>query len=132
MECFNIFWTQIRADKIGVLLLPLSDSIRVQRFYSRDSRRSYGPRLGFEMKRYLVLAMRKPEFTDAVVVPHLEFLDVLRQAGQLEMTGGFSDKTGGAYVLQADSLAEAQAIADADPLITSGSSVLTVYEWNTR
>ena len=84
------------------------------------------------MKRYLVLAMRKPEFTDAVVVPHLEFLGALRQAGQLEMTGGFSDKTGGAYVLQVESLAEAQAIADADPLVTTGSSVLTVYEWNTR
>ena len=48
------------------------------------------------------------------------------------MTGGFSDKTGGAYVLQVDSLAEAQAIADTDPLITTGSYVLTVYEWNTR
>ncbi len=84
------------------------------------------------MKRYLVMAMRKPEFTDAVVIPHLEFLDVLHQAGQLEMTGGFSDRTGGAYVLQVDSFAEAQAIADRDPLATTGSSVLTVYEWNTR
>ena len=84
------------------------------------------------MKRYLVLAMRKPEFTDAVVVPHLEFLDVLRQAGQLEMTGGFTDKSGGAYVLQVESLAVAQAIVDLDPLTTSGSSVVTVYEWNTR
>lgn len=84
------------------------------------------------MKRYLVLAMRKPEFNDAAVIPHLEFLDALRPAGQLEMTGGFSDKTGGAYVLQVDSLAIAQAIADADPLTTTGSSLLTVHEWNTR
>lgn len=84
------------------------------------------------MKRYLVMAMRKPEFNDAVVIPHLEFLDALRVAGQLEMTGGFSDKTGGAYVLQVDSLAVAQAIADSDPLTTTGSSLLTVYEWNTR
>lgn len=84
------------------------------------------------MKRYLVLAMRKAEFSEAVVAPHLEFLEVLRQAGQLEMTGGFSDKTGGAYVLQVDSLAAAQAIADADPLSITGSSLLTVYEWNTR
>ena len=84
------------------------------------------------MKRYLVMAMRKPEFSDAVFAPHLEFLDQLRQAGQLEMTGGFTDKSGGAYVLQVESLAVAQAIADADPLTTSGSSVVTVYEWNTR
>ena len=84
------------------------------------------------MKRYLVMAMRKPEFSDAVIAPHLEFLDQLRHAGQLEITGGFSDKSGGAYVLQLESLAAAQAIADVDPLTTSGSSVVTVYEWNTR
>lgn len=84
------------------------------------------------MKRYLVMAMRKPEFSDAVIASHLEFLDQLRQAGQLEMTGGFSDKSGGAYVLQVESLVVAQAIADLDPLTTSGSSVVTVYEWNTR
>ena len=43
------------------------------------------------MNRYLVMAMRKPEFSDAVIAPHLEFLVQLRQAGQLEMTGGFTD-----------------------------------------
>ena len=84
------------------------------------------------MNRYLVMAMRKPEFSDAVIAPHLEFLDQLHQAGQLEMTGGFTDKSGGAYVLQVESLAVAQAIVDLDPLTTSGSSVVTVYEWNTR
>ena len=84
------------------------------------------------MNRYLVMAMRKPEFSDAVIAPHLGFLDQLRQAGQLEMTGGFTDKSGGAYVLQVESLAVAQAIVDLDPLTTSGSSVVTVYEWNTR
>ena len=84
------------------------------------------------MNRYLVMAMRKPEFSDAVIAPHLEFLDQLRQAGQLEMTGGFTDKSGGAYVLQVESLAIAQAIAEVDPLTTSGSSAVTVYEWNTR
>lgn len=83
------------------------------------------------MTRYLVLAMRKPEFSDAVIAPHLAFLEQLRAAGQLEMTGGFSDKSGGAYVLKATSLDAAQAIAAADPLTTSGSSVVTVYEWNT-
>jgi uncharacterized protein YciI len=95
-------------------------------------RRSTFLNRGLEMKRYLVLAMRKPEFTDAAVTPHLEFLDALRQAGQLEMTGGFTDKAGGAYILKVDSLSTAQAIADSDPLTTTGSSTLTVYEWNTR
>lgn len=84
------------------------------------------------MKRYLVMAMRKPNFSDDVIAPHLAFLDKLRAAGQLEMTGGFSDKSGGAYVLNVESLAQAEAIAADDPLATSGSSLITVYEWNTR
>ena len=82
--------------------------------------------------RYLVMAMRKPDFSDEAVAPHLAFLDALRVEGKLEMTGGFSDKSGGAYVLLSASLEEAQALAAADPLTTSGSSVVTVYEWNTR
>jgi uncharacterized protein YciI len=85
---------------------------------------------GSAIKRYLVMAMRKPDFSEAVVAPHLMFLDGLRLAGKREMTGGFSDKSGGAYVLNVDTLAEALAIAAADPLATSDSSTLTVYEWN--
>lgn len=84
------------------------------------------------MKRYLVLAMRKPSFDEAVIAPHAAFLDDLRAVGKLEMTGGFSDGTGGAYLLNVASLAEAQAIVDADPLTTMGSSTITVHEWNTR
>lgn len=87
---------------------------------------------GSKTNRYLVMAMRKPNFSDDVVAPHLAFLDDLRSAGKLEMTGGFSDKSGGAYLLNVASLAEAQAIAAEDPLTTSDSSSLTVYEWNAR
>ena len=85
------------------------------------------------MIRYLVMAMRRPSFDDAVIAPHLAFLDELRAAGQLEMTGGFSDRSGGAYVLvNVASLDEAKAIAARDPLALTGTSDLTVYEWNTR
>ncbi|MCD7097316.1 YciI family protein [Stenotrophomonas sp. MMGLT7] len=85
------------------------------------------------MTHYLVLAMRKPDFDDAVVAPHRAFLDDLRGRGLLEITGGFSDGSGGAYVLKnVASLAEARAIAAADPLALHGSSDLVVHEWNTR
>ena len=85
------------------------------------------------MIRYLVIAMRRPSFDDAVIAPHLAFLDELRAAGQLDMTGGFSDRSGGAYVLvNVASLVEAKAIAARDPLTLTGTSDLTVYEWNTR
>ncbi|WP_367382727.1 YciI family protein [Stenotrophomonas cyclobalanopsidis] len=82
---------------------------------------------------YLVLAMRRPDFNVAAVQPHLDFLDALRERGQLQLTGGFSDGTGGAYVLcNVASLADAQAIVATDPLVTMQASQLTVHEWNTR
>ena len=83
-------------------------------------------------KRYLVIAMRTASFSDHVIAPHLAFLDALRADGKLHMTGGFSDKTGGAYVLNLGSLEEAHALVATDPLAISDASVLTVYEWNTR
>ena len=83
--------------------------------------------------RYLVLAMRRPQFDESVVAPHLAWLEELRARGQLAMTGGFADRSGGAYVLEnVASLAEAQALAASDPLATTGSSDPTVHEWNTR
>lgn len=83
------------------------------------------------MTHYLVVAMRKPDFDDAVVAPHLAFLDGLRARGLLVLTGGFSDGSGGAYVLKnLPGLAEAQALVATDPLALHGSSELTVHEWN--
>ena len=85
------------------------------------------------MKLYLVLAMRKPSFDDAVIAPHKAFLDVLSGKDQLHLTGGFSDGTGGAYVLKnVDTLDAAKAIVASDPLAIRGSSELTIHEWNTR
>ena len=80
-------------------------------------------------KRYLVLAMRKPAFDPAVVGPHLAFRDGLRPQGCLELAGAFGDRSGGAYVLQADDLEAARAIAYADPLHAAGASTVTVHEW---
>jgi len=86
------------------------------------------PELGDE-----VLAMRRPDFNDAAVQPHRDFLDALQAQGKLQLTGGFADGSGGAYVLcNVDSLAQAQAIVATDPLVTMQASDLTVHEWNTR
>ena len=85
------------------------------------------------MKLYLVLAMRKPSFDDAVIAPHIAFLNALSAENRLHLTGGFSDGTGGAYVLKnVDTLEAAQAIVASDPLAIQGSSELTIHEWNTR
>ena len=82
-----------------------------------------------ERHRYLVLAMRTPAFDASVIEPHRRFLDALRAQGRLELTGPFTDKSRGAYLLRAGSLAEANTIVATDPLATSGASRLSVYEW---
>jgi len=83
--------------------------------------------------RYLVVLMRRPGFDEALVAPHLAFLDDLRAQGVLELSGGFSDRSGGAYLLHGLSgLEEARAIAMRDPLVAQGASDLTVHEWNSR
>lgn len=82
---------------------------------------------------YLVVVKRTPAFRDDVAAEHVRFLDELRARGQLLLTGGFSDKSGGAYVLQevAD-LAAAQALVATDPLLVQGSATASIHEWNTR
>ena len=84
------------------------------------------------MLRYLVMTIRTPQFQPAVIEAHQAFLARLRQSGQLEMSGPFTDKTGGAYLIRAANFEEAKALAFTDPVHTTQSSVVTVYEWNTN
>lgn len=81
------------------------------------------------MRLYLVLAMRTPEFAASVIEPHRGFLAALREQGRLQLTGPFTDHSGGAYLLRAESLDEARAIVAGDPLALTGASSLTIKEW---
>ncbi|HET6435372.1 MAG TPA: YciI family protein [Xanthomonadaceae bacterium] len=83
------------------------------------------------MKRFLVLTLRRPQFDPALIAPHYAHLDGLRARGALELYGPFGDRSGGAYVLRAESLEQAQAMAFADPLHVTGASEVSVREWNT-
>jgi uncharacterized protein YciI len=82
--------------------------------------------------KYLVLAMRNLEFDPAMIPAHYEFLDGLRANGMLEQSGPFTDSSGGAYVLLAQSAHEAWSLAKRDPLHVSGCSTITVREWNAK
>ncbi|EKD98968.1 MAG: hypothetical protein ACD_23C00190G0001 [uncultured bacterium] len=84
------------------------------------------------MFRYLVMTFRTPQFQASVIDAHYAFLDRLRQQGQLELAGPFADKSGGAYLIKAANLEEARALAFSDPVHTSKSSIVTVYEWNAK
>lgn len=78
------------------------------------------------------MVMRNATFQQAAVEKHHEFLDQLRKEGKLEMTGSFGDKSGGAYLLNVETMKEAESLAFSDPLHTSDSSAVTVYEWNAK
>ncbi|MCY9127248.1 YciI family protein [Bacillus spizizenii] len=78
------------------------------------------------MNTYLMLTTRTDQFKQKHVAGHYEFSDRLQAEKRLKLFGPFSDATGGAYVIEAGSLEEAEEIGHADPLVTSGSSMLTI------
>ncbi len=81
---------------------------------------------------YLVTTSRTPQFQESVLPAHYAFLERLRQQRTLELAGPFTDKSGGAYIIRAETLEEAKAIIARDPLQTTKCSTLTVYEWNAK
>jgi uncharacterized protein YciI len=76
------------------------------------------------MNRYLVTTLRRPSVRSSVIKKHATVLDRLRVGGQLEL--------GGPYILWAENLEEARALALSDPVHTTGSSIVTVHEWGCR
>ena len=84
------------------------------------------------MFKYLITTFRTPQFDSSVIEAHYAFLNHLKQQGCLELAGPFTDKSGGAYVIKAKDLEEAKSIAFSDPVHTSQSSVVTVYEWDAK
>ena len=81
------------------------------------------------MQLYLVLTLRTAHFDPAVIPAHYAFLDDLKARGALAGFGPFTDTSGGAYLLRAQSLAQAEALASADPVHACGSSEVSVREW---
>lgn len=81
------------------------------------------------MNRYLVLLIRRPQLDLAVVPQHLAYLEQLRGEGRVELSGGFGDGSGGAYLLRAADLAEAMALVHGDPAHLSGGWDITLHEW---
>lgn len=84
------------------------------------------------MARFLLITTRTAQFNPDHLPAHYAHIDALRAKGCLELAGGWSDATGGAYLIQVQTRAEAEAIAAADPLIASGSSTIVVKEWNAK
>ena len=62
------------------------------------------------MRKYLVLAIRTSAYDPAVGEPHRQFLGDLRTRGMVQESGPFTDSTGGAYIVLAESRAAAEAV----------------------
>ncbi|MFF0492263.1 YciI family protein [Nocardia sp. NPDC003482] len=82
------------------------------------------------MRKYLVLALRTARWDESVIQPHRAWLADVRARDQLDCSGGFTDGSGGAYVVRAENLTAARELVSTDPIHTTGASELTVYEWD--
>lgn len=81
-----------------------------------------------DFTRYVILLRRNPgaDITPELMRRHVEHLKRLEERGQLVLCGPFSDRTGGMTIIRAVSLEAAQAVAQADPLVSSGMETYEV------
>ncbi|OED37612.1 hypothetical protein AB833_23040 [Chromatiales bacterium (ex Bugula neritina AB1)] len=77
----------------------------------------------------------KPEQLQQVLPSHLQYQAEQEQRGSLAFAGPLSDETGeqmngsGLIVYRAESLEAARALADADPMHSSGTRTYTLRRW---
>jgi uncharacterized protein YciI len=60
---------------------------------------------------------------------HIAYLQELKARGTLVLSGPFGDRTGGMVLVNAASRAEAESIAEADPLVANRVDVYELREW---
>jgi uncharacterized protein YciI len=70
----------------------------------------------------------KVEF-DRYVPAHLDYVQDLIDRGHRATTGYWGERGGGMMLFEAASLAEAQAIVRADPLVQNGCVKYELHEW---
>ena len=59
---------------------------------------------------------KRPSYRPA----HLEHLERLQKQGQLVCAGPFTDKAGSLVIIEADTMEQAESIANGDPYLTHG------------
>jgi len=85
------------------------------------------------MKFYAALLMMKdPEKNKTYRPQHLEFLEKNTKEGKIFARGRFADNSGGMVIYKAESFEEAEAMAKADPLVTTGARSLELHEWDMK
>lgn len=82
-------------------------------------------------KLYVILLANTPGQTRTFehVQAHVQHLTELERDNRLVLCGPFADFPGGMVIIRADSLEEAQALAEQDPFVASGVSGYEVRTW---
>jgi uncharacterized protein len=82
--------------------------------------------------KYIIILSSEPNQNDVdaeLVEAHENFLDFLNSQGKLFASGPFMNRPGGMIILNADSMQEAQAIAQEFPLIRNKQRQYEILEW---
>ena len=70
----------------------------------------------------------KPRF-DQFVGAHVAYVKDLIEKGHRARSGYWAERGGGMLIFQAESMVEAQAIVEADPLIANNCVAYELHEW---
>lgn len=81
------------------------------------------------MKYAAILTIIDVEGNQRIRPAHLTYINGLRAEGKVTQAGPFADGKGGMVIYEADSLAEARALAEADPVVKEGVRTLELREW---
>lgn len=76
-----------------------------------------------------ILTIIDAEKNKAVRPTHLEYLNKLYKEGKVVMAGPFTDGKGGMVIYKAESIEEARALAEKDPVIVERCRTLELREW---
>lgn len=76
----------------------------------------------------LTIAVERSEY-EVHLPAHLDYLQRLDADEALVLSGPFTDRRGGMVMIRAESEAAARAIAEADPLVSSGVDTYELRHW---
>ncbi len=91
--------------------------------------------LAFELFVAVSTPQKAPDEVKSVLPDHLAYIQSLEVSGQLMMAGPLSDETGeemqgaGMLVLRASSMDEARALAENDPMHSTGARSFILRRW---
>ena len=91
--------------------------------------------LALELYAAVSTPVKSPAEVKSALPDHLAYQAKLEQAGQLAFAGPMSDDTGdqmegmGLIIYRADSLADARALAENDPMHATGARSFTLRRW---